>query len=169
MSRFIIWIVVLLWHTYTACFVISEAPVSALWYTNNWNVILNVKFSIDFNCRLLLSCISMKVTLNFTVNIEHVRFFHYVFLQQIVELHYLLICFFLSFSFILTNKPNHIQQNVVLHVLHRGDFNGRLAQKFSHPHSSAEESFSDEPRKNFKFQSNLQINKKYIKYNICNP
>ena len=36
----------------------------------------------------------MKVTLNFIANIEHVSFFHYPFLQQIVKSFYLLICCF---------------------------------------------------------------------------
>ena len=40
------------------------------------------------------SRLSMKVTLNFIANIEHVWFFHYAFLQQIVKSSYLLICCF---------------------------------------------------------------------------
>ena len=44
---------------------------------------------------------------------------------------YLLLFIFLS-SFILINKPNHMQQNIPLDVLHAGDFKELLVQELSH-------------------------------------
>ena len=46
-------------------------------------------------------------------------------------------CFlFFCFLFILTNKLNHMQQNIVLKVLRRRDFNGQSPKKFSQISSS---------------------------------